>query len=624
MRPNMQPNQKTDLKGALSRLSQYMRKSLGVILLALILAAFSAVLTILGPDWVGKIAGLMSDGLVTGIDLGAVAKIGIVLACIYGASALFGFIQHYIMASVTLKMSYRMRAELSEKINRVPQKYFNLHSQGDILSRITNDVSTLQQGLTNSLPTIISAATQFVGCLIMMFVTEWRMALAALCVTVVGLLLTVLIMSRSQRYFVARQESLGKLNGYIEEMYSGHEVVRISRAGSDVNAQFDRLNRAVYDANWKSQFLSGVMQPLMNIIGNISYVVVCVLGSILAINGVIGIDVIVSFILYVRLFTSPLTQIAQGMTNLQTASASAHRIFDFLESEELPDESGKQETLTNVKGAVQFEHVRFSYPDSPDKIIIKDFSADIHPGQKVAIVGPTGAGKTTMVNLLMRFFELNGGSIRIDGIPSSELRREDVHAMFGMVLQDTWLFEGTVRENLVYNMEGITDEQLERVCRACGLDKFVHSLPQGFDTVLSESTSISAGQKQLLTIARAMLQNAPMLILDEATSSVDTRTELLIQRAMDRLTAGRTSFVIAHRLSTIKNADLILVMKDGDVIESGTHETLMQKGGFYAELYNSQFEQASKRVKKVFFDTLSNGKRIAGFPFEENCILLRA
>ena len=593
MRPNMQPNQKTDLKGALSRLSQYMRKSLGVILLALILAAFSAVLTILGPDWVGKIAGLMSDGLVTGIDLGAVAKIGVVLACIYGASALFGFIQHYIMASVTLKMSYRMRAELSEKINRVPQKYFNLHSQGDILSRITNDVSTLQQGLTNSLPTIISAATQFVGCLIMMFVTEWRMALAALCVTVVGLLLTVLIMSRSQRYFVARQESLGKLNGYIEEMYSGHEVVRISRAGSDVNAQFDRLNRAVYDANWKSQFLSGVMQPLMNIIGNISYVVVCVLGSILAINGVIGIDVIVSFILYVRLFTSPLTQIAQGMTNLQTASASAHRIFDFLESEELPDESGKQETLTNVKGAVQFEHVRFSYPDSPDKIIIKDFSADIRPGQKVAIVGPTGAGKTTMVNLLMRFFELNGGSIRIDGIPSSELRREDVHAMFGMVLQDTWLFEGTVRENLAYNMEGITDEQLERVCRACGLDKFVHSLPQGFDTVLSESTSISAGQKQLLTIARAMLQNAPMLILDEATSSVDTRTELLIQRAMDRLTAGRTSFVIAHRLSTIKNADLILVMKDGDVIESGTHETLMQKGGFYAELYNSQFEQAS-------------------------------
>ena len=427
----------------------------------------------------------------------------------------------------------------------------------------------------------------------MMFVTQWRLALAALGVTLVGLVLIVLIMAKSQRHFTARQESLGKLNGYVEEMYSGHEVVRISRAVEDVNAKFDQLNRRVYDANWRSQFLSGIMQPLMNVIGNISYVVVCVLGSILAINGTIEFGVIVSFILYVRLFTSPLTQIAQGMTNMQTASASAHRIFDFLGSEELPDEHGKTQELRQVKGAVRFDHVRFSYPDSPDKIIIKDFSAEVKPGQKVAIVGPTGAGKTTMVNLLMRFFELNSGSIRIDGIPTGELTRENVHSLFSMVLQDTWLFEGTVRENLVYNMQGITDEQLERVCKACGLDKFVHALPQGFDTVLSESSSISAGQKQLLTIARAMLQNAPMLILDEATSSVDTRTELLIQRAMDQLTAGRTSFVIAHRLSTIKNADLILVMKDGDVIESGTHETLMQQGGFYADLYNSQFERAS-------------------------------
>ena len=593
MRNNMQPRQKGNVKKALGQLAGYMRRRLGVIILALVLAAGSAVLTILGPDWVGRIATIMSDGLTTGIDLAAVAKIGVVLACIYGASALFGFIQHYIMASVTLKMSYRMRGELSEKINRVPQKYFNFHSQGDILSRITNDVSTLQQGLTNSLPTIISAATQFVGCLIMMFVTQWRLALAALGVTLVGLVLIVLIMAKSQRHFTARQESLGKLNGYVEEMYSGHEVVRISRAVEDVNAKFDQLNRRVYDANWRSQFLSGIMQPLMNVIGNISYVVVCVLGSILAINGTIEFGVIVSFILYVRLFTSPLTQIAQGMTNMQTASASAHRIFDFLGSEELPDESGKTQELTQVKGAVRFDHVRFSYPDSPDKIIIKDFSAEVKPGQKVAIVGPTGAGKTTMVNLLMRFFELNSGSIRIDGIPTGELTRENVHSLFSMVLQDTWLFEGTVRENLVYNMQGITDEQLERVCKACGLDKFVHALPQGFDTVLSESSSISAGQKQLLTIARAMLQNAPMLILDEATSSVDTRTELLIQRAMDQLTAGRTSFVIAHRLSTIKNADLILVMKDGDVIESGTHETLMQQGGFYADLYNSQFERAS-------------------------------
>ena len=579
--------------GALKRTGVYMKSSLGVIALALVLAALSAVMTIIGPDKIGKMATIMSDGLFTGIDLAAIAKIGVFLAIIYSLSALFGFIQHYIMAVVTLKMSYRMRGELSEKINRVPQKYFNTTSQGDILSRITNDVSTLQQGLTNSLPTIISAATQFAGCLIMMFVTEWRMALVALCITLLGMVLIVAIMSKSQRYFTARQKSLGELNGYVEEMYSGHEVVRISRAVDKVLDHFDGLNAAVYDANWRSQFLSGVMQPLMNVIGNLSYVAVCVFGSVLAINGTIEFGVIVSFILYVRLFTTPLTQIAQGMTNLQTASASAHRIFDFLESEELGDESGKTEKLDTVRGAVTFDHVRFSYPDSLDKIIIKDFSAEVHPGQKVAIVGPTGAGKTTMVNLLMRFFEVNSGRITIDGVATTDLRREDVHELFGMVLQDTWLFEGTIRENLVYNMEGITDEQLETVCKACGLDKFVHSLPQGFDSVLSESTTISAGQKQLLTIARAMLQNAPMLILDEATSSVDTRTELLIQRAMDELTKGRTSFVIAHRLSTIKNADLILVMRDGDVIESGTHEQLMEQNGFYAELYNSQFAQAS-------------------------------
>ena len=589
----MKKTQKRSIGSAAPRLAGYLRTQLGIILVALILAAASAVLTIIGPDKIGRIATIMSDGLFTGIDLPAIAKLGIFLAVIYGLSALFGFVQHYIMAVVTLKISYRMRGELSEKINRVPQKYFNTTSQGDILSRITNDVSTLQQGLTNSLPTIISAATQFIGCLIMMFVTEWRLALISLGVTLIGLVLTVLIMSRSRKYFAARQKSLGELNGYVEEMYSGHEVVRISRAGRKVDEHFDNLNAAVYDANWRSQFLSGMMQPLMNIVGNIAYVAVCVFGSILAMNGTIDFGVIVSFILYVRLFTSPLTQIAQGMTNLQTASASAHRIFDFLESEELPDESEKTQSLSTVRGHVRFDHVRFSYPDTPDKIIIKDFSAEVQPGQKVAIVGPTGAGKTTMVNLLMRFFELNGGSISIDGVPICNMRREDVHKLFGMVLQDTWLFEGTVRENLVYNMQGIMDEQIMRVCRACGLDKFVRSLPNGLDTVLSESTSISAGQKQLLTIARAMLQNAPMLILDEATSSVDTRTELLIQRAMDELTKGRTSFVIAHRLSTIKNADLILVMRDGDVIESGTHDELMQRGGFYAELYNSQFEQAS-------------------------------
>ena len=424
----------------------------------------------------------------------------------------------------------------------------------------------------------------------MMFVTEWRLALVSLVITVGGLFLVVFIMSRSQKYFTAHQENLGKLNGYVEEMYSGHEVVRISRAGDSIKEKFKGLNKAVYDANRRSQFLSGLMQPLMNVVGNIAYVAVCVFGSILVINDPsVGFGVIIAFILYVRLFTTPLAQIAQGLTNMQTASASAHRVFDFLEEEELENEDGKPAFEKDIKGKVEFDHIRFGYPDTPDKTVIKDFSAKVEPGQKVAIVGPTGAGKTTMVNLLMRFFETNGGEIRIDGKPISEMKRQSVHELFGMVLQDTWLFEGTVRENLVYNMKDITDSDLERVCRACGLDKFVRSLPQGFDTVLSESVSISAGQKQLMTIARAMLQNAPMLILDEATSSVDTRTELLIQRAMDDLTKDRTSFVIAHRLSTIKNADLILVMKDGDVIESGNHETLMKQNGFYAELYNSQF-----------------------------------
>ena len=575
---------------ALGKTAGYVKGGVAVTALALVLAALGAVLTIIGPDKIGDITNIMSEGLITGIDLAAIAKVGITLIVIYGLSALFTFVQHYIMATVTLKMSYRMRGELSQKINRVPQKYFNTHSQGDVLSRITNDVSTLQQGLTNALPMIISSATQFVGCLVMMFVTEWRLALVSLGITLVGLFAVVMIMSRSQKYFTAHQENLGKLNGYVEEMYSGHEVVRISRAGDEIKDRFKGLNKAVYDANRKSQFLSGMMQPLMNIVGNIAYVAVCVFGSILVINDPsLGFGVIISFILYVRLFTTPLAQIAQGLTNMQTASASAHRIFDFLESEELENEDEKPTLGKDVHGEVEFDHVRFAYPDTPDKTVIKDFSAKVKPGQKVAIVGPTGAGKTTMVNLLMRFFETNGGCIKIDGKPISDVKRESIHELFGMVLQDTWLFEGTVRENLVYNMKNVTEDDLWRVCRACGLDKFVRSLSNGFDTVLSESINISAGQKQLLTIARAMLQNAPMLILDEATSSVDTRTELLIQRAMDELTQGRTSFVIAHRLSTIKNADLILVMKDGDVIESGNHETLMERGGFYADLYNSQF-----------------------------------
>lgn len=574
---------------SLKKSADYLKKSVIWVVVALILAAASAIITIIGPDKVGEIANVISDGLLGEIDLAAITKIGATLVCLYCLSAAFSFLQNYIMAVVTLKMSYRLRGELSEKINTVPLKYFNTTSQGDILSRITNDVSTLQQGLTNSLPTIIGASAQFIGCLIMMFVTEWRLALISLGVTFIGMIVTVLIMKRSQKYFADRQRCLGALNGYIEESYSGHETIKLSEAERQVNKAFDKLNIDVYNANWKSQFLSGIMQPLMSVISNVAYVAVCVVGSILAVNGKINFGVIVSFILYVRLFTSPLTQIAQGLTNLQTASASAGRIFDFLESEDMPDESDKTAELTCVKGNVEFKDVRFAYPDTPDKIIIKDFSASVKSGQKVAIVGPTGAGKTTMVNLLMRFFDINGGDITIDGVSINDMKRENDHNLFSMVLQDTWLFEGTLRENLVYNMSGVTDEDLERVCRACGLDKFVRSLPGGFNTELSESSSISAGQKQLITIARAMLQNSPMLILDEATSSVDTRTELVIQRAMDELTKGRTSFVIAHRLSTIKNADLILVMNEGDVIEKGTHDELMKKGGFYSTLYNSQF-----------------------------------
>lgn len=592
MRQKFERATKAEMQSTFVKVMGYMSGNLVFIVAALVLAALGAILTIIGPNQVGKITQIIAAGLMGQIDMNAIADVGSKLLCIYGFSALFTFLQHFIMATVTLRTAKRLRGDLSGKINRVPQRYFNTHSHGDVLSYVTNDVSTLQQGLSNSLPGVLSAIAQFIGCLVMMFYTEWRLALCSIGVTLMGLVLVAFIMSRSQKYFLARQQNLGELNGYVEEMYTGQAVVRLSGASEAVKQHFAMLNERVYDANWRSQFLSGMMQPLMAVVGNLGYVAVCVVGSALVMNGTIEFSVIVAFILYVRLFTSPLTQIAQGMTNLQTATASAKRIFRFLESEELPDESQKTAVIDDPKGAVVFDHVRFAYPDHPEKIIIKDFSATVKPGQKVAIVGPTGAGKTTMVNLLMRFFDINQGSISIDGTPISQLRRENVHQLFSMVLQDTWLFEGTVRENLVYNLEGVSDDDLERVCKVCGIDHFVHSLPKGFDTVLSESTAISAGQKQLLTIARAMLQNSPMLILDEATSSVDTRTEAVIQRAMDTLTAGRTSFVIAHRLSTIRNADLILVMREGDVVESGSHDALMASGGFYAELYNSQFEKA--------------------------------
>ncbi len=561
--------------------------------IAFLFAIAGAVLTILGPNLLSQITDLISDALTSEIDLAAIGRIGGQLLILYGMSAVFTYVEHFIMSTVTLGLSRDLRQDLSRKINRVPMGYFNRVSYGDILSRVTNDVSTLQQALANSLPSMISAATQFIGCLIMMLVTEWRMALAAIAVTVLGFALMAAVMLHSQKYFTARQQNLSTLNGYIEEMYSGHDVVRLSRANEDIKTTFGSMNAVLYNAEWRSQFLSGIMQPLMTIVGNLGYVVVCVLGSALAINGQISFGVIVAFILYVRLFTSPLSTIAQGMTQMQTAAAAGDHIFDFLHEEELPSESGKRKAPANVRGEVEFEHVRFSYPSNPEKVIIKDFSAHIQPGQKVAIVGPTGAGKTTLVNLLMRFFEINHSSIRIDGISTADMTRESVHNLFSMVLQDTWLFEGTVRENLIYNKSGVSDQQLEAACRACGIYHFVETLPSGFDTVLDDSIAISAGQKQLLTIARAMIQGNPMLILDEATSSVDTRTELITQKAMDQLTKHRTSFVIAHRLSTIRNADLILVLKDGDIIEQGTHEDLLAQGGFYADLYNSQFEKTA-------------------------------
>ena len=560
------------------------------IVAVVLLASASAFLTIIGPSYVSQITQCITDGLTTSIDLAAIGRVGCFLMGMYLLAAVFGFFENRMASTVTLRVSNHLRNEISEKINRVPMPLFHRMPSGDILSRMTNDVQMLSQTLTNSLPTIVAASAQFVGCLVMMFSTEWRMSLVAIGATVLGFALMGLITASSQKYFVAQQTALGNLNGYVEEMYSGHSVIRVSRAGSTIRQEFQHYNDAVYEANRKAQFLSGIMQPLMGFVGNLGYVAVCIYGALLAMQGRIGFGVIVAFIMYVRLFTSPLSEIAQGVTQLQTAAASGKRIFSFLEEEELEPEPGKRTALEPVRGQVEFKHVRFAYPSDPDKTIIQDFSASIAPGQKVAIVGPTGAGKSTLVNLLMRFFETNGGEITIDGIPIRDMTRGCVHDLFAMVLQDTWLFQGTLRENLVYNKKDVPDEVLERACRACGIWDFVQSLSQGFDTQLSEHLSISAGQKQLLTIARAMIQNRPMLILDEATSSVDTRTELVTQQAMDQLCQDRTSFVIAHRLSTIKNADLILVLKDGNVIEQGSHQQLLDQGGFYASLYNSQFE----------------------------------
>ena len=585
--------EKVDMGVQLSRLTGHSRDMVLPFIVAILFACAGVVLTIIGPNQLSKITQYIIDGIAAGINMEAIARTALFLLGLYVLSAIFSFLQHFILATVTLRLSNRLRADIFDKVNRAPMKLFGRIPYGDILSRMTNDVNTLVQSLSNSLPSMVSAAAQFIGCLVMMFITEWHMSIAAVGATLLGFALMGLIMSRSQKYFLARQTSLGQLNGYVEEMYSGHDVVRISRAEKKMKSEFDRLNKEVYQANRKSQFISGIMQPLMGFVGNLGYVAVCIYGSKLAMDGVIDFGVIVAFIMYVRLFTSPLSTFAQGMTQMQSAAAAGKRVFDFLEEEELEDESGKESYTAQVKGQVEFKNLRFGYSEDRKNAVIKDFSASVKPGQKIAIVGPTGAGKTTIVNLLMRFYELWGGSILIDGVPTAEMKREDVHSLFSMVLQDTWMFQGTVRENLVFNCQQVPDEEIEKACRACGIWDFVESLPEGLDTVLTENTSISAGQKQLFTIARAMIQNRPMLILDEATSSVDTRTELMTQKAMDELMKDRTSFVIAHRLSTIKNADLILVLKDGNIIEQGDHQTLLKQGGFYAELYNSQFDKTA-------------------------------
>ncbi|WHY03488.1 ABC transporter ATP-binding protein [Neobacillus sp. DY30] len=580
-----------DFKKTFRQLISYCKVFLPLIIIALLLAMAGAIFNIIGPEFLNQITDLITEGMMTSIDLDAVVNVGAILAFLYGLGALFNYIQGYIMATVTQRVSKNLRKDISTKINRLPLKYFDSTSTGDVLSRITNDVDMIGQTMNQSLGALVSAVTMFLGSLIMMFYTNWIMAISAILSTFIGFALMTFIISKSQKYFAQQQKELGKLNGHIEEIYSGHHVVKVYNGEKNAKETFHEINTRLYDSAWKSQFMSGLMMPLMMFVGNFGYVVVSIVGAVLAVNDVISFGVIVAFMIYIRLFTQPLTQIAQAATNLQSTAAASERVFEFLAEEEIADESEKQERLETVIGDVEFKNVRFGY--SEDKMVINNFSAIAKSGQKVAIVGPTGAGKTTLVNLLMRFYEVNGGEILIDGVPTHNLTRENIHNLFSMVLQDTWLFEGTIRENIVYSRQGVSDEEIEEACKAVGLHHFIKTLPKGYDTILDDKANLSSGQKQLITIARAMIEHKPLLILDEATSSVDTRTEVLIQKAMDKLTVGKTSFVIAHRLSTIKNADLILVMKNGDIIESGNHEELLQRNGFYAELYNSQFENAS-------------------------------
>lgn len=581
-----------DFKGTWMKIIRYCKRYLAVIVVALICAVAGTILTILGPDKLSDLTKVITEGIATGIDMERVKSIGLTLVAFYVGSAILSFGQQFIMATVTQNVTKQLRSDISGKINRLPMAYYNKTSTGDVLSRVTNDVDMISQSMNQSIGNLVSAVALFFGSLIMMFKTNVIMTLTAVIATMIGFGLMSLITSHSQKYFSRQQANLGALNGHIEEIYSGHTVVKAYNGEKNAKKVFDELNNNLRDSAFKAQSLSGLMQPLMAFIGNFGYVAVCVMGAVLTMKGYIGFEVIVAFMMYIRLFTQPLAQIAQATQSLQSAAAAGERVFAFLGAEEMSDESDKTEKLGKAEGYVDFEHVKFGYEDT-DKIIIHDFSAKAKPGQKIAIVGPTGAGKTTLVNLLMRFHEIQSGDIKIDGISTRDMKREEVRSQFCMVLQDTWLFEGTVRENLVYNTENISEEKIEAACKAVGLDHFIRTLPHGYDTILNDQVSLSQGQKQQLTIARAMIADKPMLILDEATSSVDTRTELQIQKAMDALMQNRTSFVIAHRLSTIKNADLILVLKDGDIIESGNHEKLLAKGGFYADLYNSQFDQAS-------------------------------
>lgn len=576
---------------SLKDLAMYSKVFFPAIITALILAMAAAIFSIVGPNQLSKMTDLITEGLMGSIDLDAVFDVAILLVFLYGLGFIFNYIQGFIMATVTQRVSKQLRHDISVKINRLPLKYFDSTTTGDVLSRVTNDVDMVGQTMNQSISGLISAITMFVGSLIMMFYTNWIMAISAVLSTFIGFILMAFIISKSQRFFAQQQAELGKLNGHIEETYSGHNVVKAYNGEKQAKHDFSLINTRLYDSAWKSQFLSGLMMPLMMFIGNFGYVVVCIVGAALAVNGTISFGVIVAFMLYIRLFTQPLQQLAQAATNLQSTAAASGRVFEFLNEEELVKESNKLEILENVKGDVEFKHVQFGYDEN--KLIIKDFSVKVEAGQKVAIVGPTGAGKTTLINLLMRFYELNGGEITIDGIPTNHMTRECLHDLFCMVLQDTWVFEGSIRDNIVYARNDVSEQEVVAACKAVGLDHFINTLPDKYDTILNDKSSLSAGQRQLITIARAMVKMAPLLILDEATSSVDTRTEVLIQQAMDKLTEGKTSFVIAHRLSTIKNADLILVMKDGDIIEAGNHQELISKDGFYAELYNSQFEEAS-------------------------------